>query len=100
MKIFYPTLLFNGLQVGRSDPFCLKMIGFDPTTITTSLQRGAAAIAINDRISEADTYFTPRLQRRDWSLRGHFVHFFHVEKQSALAQHQDSWHFMRALFML
>ena len=33
MKIFYPTPLFNRLQVVRFDTFCLQMIGLDRATI-------------------------------------------------------------------
>jgi hypothetical protein len=38
MKIFYATPLFNGLQVGRFDPFRLETIRFDRATMTISLQ--------------------------------------------------------------
>jgi hypothetical protein len=40
VKIFYSTALFNGLQGGGFDLFCLEMIGIDRTTITISLQCG------------------------------------------------------------
>ena len=43
MKIFYSTRLFNGLQIGRFDPFCLESIRSDRATITISLQSKTAA---------------------------------------------------------
>jgi hypothetical protein len=42
VKIFYPTPLFNRLQVVRFDTFCLQMIGLDRATITISLQSESA----------------------------------------------------------
>src|SRR6476661_5958190 len=38
MKIFHSTPLFNGLQVGRFDPFCWVMIRFERGTTTVLLQ--------------------------------------------------------------
>jgi hypothetical protein len=35
-KMFYSTLLFNGLQISRFDPFCLETIRSDRATITIS----------------------------------------------------------------
>src|SRR6476646_9156238 len=38
IKILYPTPLFNGPQIGQSDPICLEMIGFEYGTTTVLLQ--------------------------------------------------------------
>ena len=41
MEILYLTILLNGLQISRFDPFCSETIRSDRATITISLQSGS-----------------------------------------------------------